>query len=204
MTVTIANNRGWPIPWIFLEDYCPADFPLEGQNKRLATLMPGRAITLKYTLTCPRRGYHRIGPILMESGDLFGLQKRFRTGEQREYVSVLPTIAYIDTFNISSKRPQGPVRISNRVYADPTRIHSIREYVPGDPMNTIHWKATARTGTLHVKTHEPFQRARRHAGPRPARGQLQARGQGSPNRVGRHDHRKYRLSAADVWRNRSA
>ncbi len=153
--VCITNNRGWPIPWLFLEDYAPADFPVTGNNKRLATLMPGRSITIKYSLQCPRRGYHRVGPMLMESGDLFGLQKRFRTDQQQEYVSVLPTIAYIDTFNISAKRPQGPVRISNRVYQDPTRIHSIREYVPGDPMNAIHWKATARTGVLHVKTNEP-------------------------------------------------
>ncbi|HPO12109.1 MAG TPA: DUF58 domain-containing protein [Candidatus Hydrogenedentes bacterium] len=153
--ITVKNTRGWPIPWIFFEDYHPADFPRRGDNKRIAILMPGRSVTIRYTLTCPRRGYHRIGPLLMESGDLFGLQKRFRTGERQEYVAVLPTVAYIETFNISAKRPQGPVRISNRVYADPTRINNIREYVPGDPLNTIHWKATARTGTLHVKTHDP-------------------------------------------------
>lgn len=153
--VCVTNRHGWPIPWIFLEDYAPADFPLTGQNKLLATLLPGRSVTLKYKLQCPRRGYHRVGPLLMESGDLFGLQKRFKTDQHQEYVSVLPTIAYIDTFNISAKRPQGPVRISNRVYQDPTRIHNIREYIPGDPLNAIHWKATARTGVLHVKTHEP-------------------------------------------------
>lgn len=155
ISVKVTNSRGWPIPWIFLEDYHPADFPRRGENKRLAILMPGRSLELKYQLTCPRRGYHRIGPLLMESGDLFGLQKRFRTGERQDYVSVLPTVAYIDTFNIASKRPQGPVRVRNKVYEDPTRINSIREYVPGDPINTIHWKATARTGQLHVKTHEP-------------------------------------------------
>ncbi|MBI2431606.1 MAG: DUF58 domain-containing protein [Candidatus Hydrogenedentes bacterium] len=153
--VTVHNRRGWPIPWIYFEDYHPADFPREGQNKRLAILMPGRQVTLRYQVQFPRRGYHRIGPLLMESGDLFGLQKRFRMGERQDYVSVLPTIAYIETFNIASRRPQGPVRISNRIYQDPTRISNIREYVPGDPLNTIHWKATARTGKLHVKTHEP-------------------------------------------------
>lgn len=155
VVVTVTNARGWPIPWIFFEDQFPGDFPRTGEHKRLAILMPGRSITLRYRLTCPRRGYHRIGPVLMESGDLFGLQKRFRTGEQQDYVSVLPTIAYIETFNIASKRPQGPVRISNRVYTDPTRINNIREYAPGDPLNAIHWKATARTGRLHVKTYEP-------------------------------------------------
>jgi len=153
--VTLTNRRGWPIPWIYLEDLHPKDFPQIGPNTRLAILMPGRSITLKYTLTCPRRGYHRIGPLLMESGDLFGLQKRFRTGEQQDYVSVLPTVAYIDTFNIASRRPQGPARISNRIYEDPTRIAGIREYRQGDPLNRIHWKASARTGDLYTKTHEP-------------------------------------------------
>ncbi|MCC6487937.1 MAG: DUF58 domain-containing protein [Candidatus Hydrogenedentes bacterium] len=153
--VTLTNRRGWPIPWIFIEDLAPADFPRMGETTRLAVLMPGRSITLRYTLTCPRRGYHRIGPLLMESGDLFGLQKRFRTGQQQDYISVLPTVAYIDTFNIGARRPQGPVRISNRVYEDPTRISGLREYVRGDPLNRIHWKASARTGELYVKQSEP-------------------------------------------------
>ena len=153
--VLVENKRGWPIPWIFIEDYHPKDFPRVGQNKMLAFIMPGHSVSFEYRLGCPRRGYHRIGPLLMESGDLFGLQRRFRTGVRQDYVSVLPTVAYIDTFNVATKRPQGPVKLSNRIYADPTRINSIREYVPGDPLNTIHWKATARTGSLHVKTYEP-------------------------------------------------
>lgn len=153
--VTVTNRRGWPIPWIFFEDYHPADFHRSGDNARLAILMPGRSVTLKYGLQCSRRGYHRIGPMLMESGDLFGLQKRFKSGIQRDYISVLPTVAYIDTFNIAAKRPQGPVKISNRIYEDPTRISGVREYVPGDPMNRIHWKASARTGQLFSKTTEP-------------------------------------------------
>lgn len=153
--VTVTNRRGFPIPWIYVEDKYPADFVRDGENSQLAVLMPGRSLGMKYQLCCPRRGYHRIGPLLMESGDLFGLQRRFRTGKQQDYISVLPTIAYIETFNISAKRPQGPVRITNRIYQDPTRIYGLREYVPGDPLNTIHWKATARTGKLHVKTFEP-------------------------------------------------
>ncbi|HDP33636.1 MAG TPA: DUF58 domain-containing protein [Candidatus Hydrogenedentes bacterium] len=155
VTVRITNRRGWPIPWIFVEDFFPVDFPCVGPSKRLAVLMPRRSVTLEYKLTCPRRGYHRIGPVLYESGDLFGLHKRFRSGETRDYISVLPTIAYIETFNVSARRPQGPVRLTNRIYTDPTRINNIREYVPGDPLNTIHWKVTARTGELHVKTFEP-------------------------------------------------
>ena len=153
--VTVTNRRGFPIPWIFFEDLYPADFARNGDNSCLTILMPGRSVTMQYALTCPRRGYHRIGPIMMESGDLFGLQRRFRTGRQQDYISVLPTVAYIETFNVSARRPQGAVRISNRIYDDPTRIVGAREYMPGDPLNRIHWKASARTGQLFSKVQEP-------------------------------------------------
>jgi uncharacterized protein (DUF58 family) len=92
---------------------------------------------------------------MMETGDLFGLQKRFKTGRRQDYVSVLPNIAYIETFTLSARRPQGPVRIASRIYEDPSRLAGIREYQPGDPLNRIHWKASARTGDLYTKTYEP-------------------------------------------------
>ncbi len=155
VSVTVTNPNFWPVPWVYIEDYHPPHCEMVGDNKRLASLMPGQSITLNYTLTCPKRGYHRVGPLMMESGDLFGLEKRFLTGARRDYFSVLPTVAYIDTFNIATRRPQGPVRLSNRIYEDPTRINNIRQYVPGDPLKRIHWKLTARTGTLYVKTYEP-------------------------------------------------
>jgi uncharacterized protein (DUF58 family) len=31
----------------------------------------------------------------------------------------------------------------------------VRQYEPGDPLNRIHWRATARTGILHSKVYEP-------------------------------------------------
>lgn len=153
--VVVANRRGWPIPWLYVEDPAPPGFTRIGDNARLAVLMPGRELHLTYRLTCPYRGYHRIGPLLMESGDLFGLQKRFRTGTRQDYVSVLPTVAYIETFTISARRPQGPVKVVNRLYEDPTRISGVREYTPGDPLSRIHWKLSARTGDLFVKQVEP-------------------------------------------------
>jgi len=153
--VTVCNLRGWPIPWIFLEDLYPASCHRRGPNTRLAILMPGHEVTFQYELTFPKRGYHRIGPLIMESGDLFGLQRRFRTGEQQDYVSVLPTVAYIDTFNVASKRPQGPVKTANKIYEDLSLLNGVREYELGDPLNRIHWKSSARTGELFTKLFDP-------------------------------------------------
>lgn len=153
--VTVENKRGWPIPWIFLEDLYPAFCSLRGDATRLAVLMPGQAVTMNYRLIFPKRGYHRVGPMVMESGDLFGLQRRFRTGEQQDYISVLPTVAYIDTFNVASKRPQGPVKSTSKIFEDPSLLSGVREYERGDPLNRIHWKNSARTGELFTKIFDP-------------------------------------------------
>lgn len=155
ISVTVENSRGWPIPWIFLEDLFPKHCSCRGDATRLAVLMPGQSVTINYRLTFPKRGYHRVGPMVMESGDLFGLQRRFRTGKQQDYVSVLPTVAYIDTFNVASKRPQGPVKSTSSIFEDPSLLSGVREYERGDPLNRIHWKSSARTGELFTKIFDP-------------------------------------------------
>src|SRR5690349_212401 len=45
--------------------------------------------------------------------------------------------------------------MTHRLFEDPTRIAGVRSYQAGDPLNRIHWGATARTATLHSKIYEP-------------------------------------------------
>jgi uncharacterized protein (DUF58 family) len=66
----------------------------------------------------------------------------------------LPKVIPLVGFDIASRRPIGEVRMSHRLYEDPTRIAGVRMYQPGDPFNRIHWGATARTGLLHSKVYE--------------------------------------------------
>ena len=61
----------------------------------------------------------------------------------------------LEGFDIASRRPIGEVRIAHRLFEDPTRIAGVRRYEAGDPLNRVHWRATARTGVLHSKIYEP-------------------------------------------------
>ncbi len=155
VTVFVHNKFWLPIPWLYVEDITPAECECIGNNAQLLMLMPEEMRTISYKLRFPRRGYHRVGPLMMETGDFFGLQKRFRTDDKQEYVTVLPSVVYIKSFQVSTRRPHGPIRVSHKIYEDPTRIYGIREYVPGDPIKSIHWKVSAKASKLQVKTYEP-------------------------------------------------
>jgi uncharacterized protein (DUF58 family) len=47
------------------------------------------------------------------------------------------------------------MRLEERGMEDPTHMVGIRQYQAGDPINRVHWKATARTGILHTRVFQP-------------------------------------------------
>jgi uncharacterized protein (DUF58 family) len=70
-------------------------------------------------------------------------------------VLVYPEVIPLRGYELASRRPLGEIRMAHRLYEDPTRIAGVREYQPGDPLNRVHWRATARAGSLHCKVYEP-------------------------------------------------
>jgi len=161
--LTVSNNSAIPVPWMLLEDMLPPSalrqrpprLTLDGKRLRLTTLFGHSEITLKYRVECQYRGYYQIGPLLMESGDLFGLHRRHRVETEPVFVTIYPKVITLAGYDIASRRPIGDVRLTHRLYEDPTRIGGVRPYEAGDPMNRVHWRATARTGALHSKVYEP-------------------------------------------------
>ncbi|HTN01816.1 MAG TPA: DUF58 domain-containing protein [Planctomycetaceae bacterium] len=161
--VTLKNSGRWPIPWLLVEDSVPRDalaerpprITLEGKRVGILQFSAGGEKRLLYQVTFNRRGYYQLGPLLLESGDLFGLHRRFRVESEPHYVLVYPRVVAIEGYNIASRRPIGEVRLTYRLFEDPTRIAGVREYRAGDSLNRIHWRATARTGALHSKVYEP-------------------------------------------------
>jgi uncharacterized protein (DUF58 family) len=157
-------NKGWlPIIWVLVEDLLPKRAlmfrppALEVQGKRITvtSLKAGAKQQLIYQLKCNRRGSFQIGPLVLETGDLFGLHRRFRVLSHPNYLLVYPKTIPLDGYDVASRRPIGEVTMTYRLYEDPTRIAGVREYQRGDPLNRIHWRATARTGKLHSKIYEP-------------------------------------------------
>ena len=161
--VVALENVGWlPVVWVLVEDllprralaYQPPNLTVVGHRIQLAMIRGRGKHMMFYQLQCNRRGYHQIGPLVVETGDLFGLHRRYRVITSPHFLLVYPTIVPLEGFELASRRPIGEVRISHRLYEDPTRIAGVRRYEAGDPLNRIHWRATARTGEFHSKIFE--------------------------------------------------
>lgn len=161
--VEITNRSRLPIGWLLVEDLLPRSAihlrppGLEIIGDRIAVffLWPGQTRRLNYRIRCRRRGYYQIGPTVLETGDLMGLSRRYRVAAPPRFALVFPRQVPLAGYDIASPRPIGEIRIRDAVIQDPTRIRGIRKWQLGDPLRSVHWAATARTGTLHSKVYEP-------------------------------------------------
>lgn len=159
----LTNRSGWRIPWLILEDLLPkramsppaSGLQLGGATTKLFCLGAKQQRIHTYDLLTLRRGFYRIGPTLVETGDLLGLHRKHRILAESDYLLVLPKIVPLEGLEIATRRPMGEMRVHDRILEDPTQMVGIRAYRAGDPLNRVHWKATARTGTLHSRVFQP-------------------------------------------------
>lgn len=161
--VSVKNEGKLPVAWLLMEDLLPREalvhrppkIKVHGSRLQLSMLRHGGSKTYPYQVEFQQRGYYQIGPLVLETGDLFGLHRRWRTGADPHFVLVYPEVVPLEGYDVASRRPIGEVRMTHRLFEDPTRISGVRAYQAGDPLNRVHWRATARTGQLHSKVYEP-------------------------------------------------
>jgi uncharacterized protein (DUF58 family) len=152
--VAVQNTGALTVPWILLEDSLPREsfmqtpprIKAQGARLALARLLPAHTHVLSYRVQLLMRGYYQIGPLLAETGDVFGLHRRFRVITEPNFALVMPKVLPLEGYNLASRRPIGEIRLAHRLFEDPTRIAGVRPYQHGDPLNKIHWRASARTG----------------------------------------------------------
>ena len=110
-----------------------------------------------FAVPTERRGVIEIGPVLSVRGDPWGLLRRRVAWTDLLEVHVHPEITRLDGTAVGVLRDlEGQ---STTVVSDADiSFHALRDYVPGDDRRHIHWKSTARTGTLMVRQFEDTRR----------------------------------------------
>jgi uncharacterized protein (DUF58 family) len=125
------------------------------QHTITTSLLPYQKATWKYSLQCLERGYHRIGPVRLRTGDIFGFSSAETRYLQFDDLLVFPTVLDVSRLLFPPEHPLGEIRGSKPIYFYTNRVVGQRDYQSQDPMKHIDWKATARAGTLQTKVFEP-------------------------------------------------
>lgn len=160
----LRNQKLLPVPWLRIESRISPFLQFGNQENldvtrdqyhRSVFFLPAfKQITRRHLVTCKRRGFYNLNTATMVSGDLFGLGQAARQLNLNAELSVYPRLLGEAEMDAPTQRWQGDVLMKRWIMPDPYLINGIREYSVGDTMRDIHWKATARTGKLQVKTHD--------------------------------------------------
>ena len=166
LKLQLSNRKLLPLPWVQVDHQLPVGFapdivsvpenrPGYGYLSKAASLLWYSKITWKAELRCQKRGYFKVGPSKITSGDIFGFYPWTIDETTPDYIIVYPKIFPIEPAKIPFLYPLGDSRAPKRLFDDPSRVMGVREYNPHDSLRRIHWKATARRQDLQVKVFEP-------------------------------------------------
>lgn len=106
-----------------------------------------------------RRGVITVGPARTVRGDPLGILTRESTWEDTHTLYIHPVTTALRSTTTGFVRDLEGAASRTIVDAD-FSFHAIRPYVAGDSQRQIHWKSTAKTGTLMVRQYEETRRSR--------------------------------------------
>jgi uncharacterized protein (DUF58 family) len=166
LSLAIENAKLLPLPWLEIEDNVPRELTIMGRHMRISTtrnmvilenlfsLRWYERVTRTCTVLCNTRGVHMFGPTVLRSGDVFGFLNRQEALSNRQYLLVYPLVVPITRFGLPSHHPFGDNRAPRRMLEDPARVVGVRDYMYGDELRRVHWKATARMMQLQSKVYQ--------------------------------------------------
>lgn len=160
MVERISNKKLLPVPWLRIESKISENLQFQRQfnldikheqfHKSLFSLMPYTAINRRHKILCKKRGCYRLNSAALTCGDLFGFQDVSKVYDLNAELLVYPRLVSLEEIPFPSRSWIGDVVVKRWIVEDPFMYSGVRDYLPGDPLNNINWKATARVGSLQV------------------------------------------------------
>lgn len=137
-----------------MEEHLPARFGESPAFHFPARSATGGTSRYEYHLRSRQRGQFRIGPVMAEFTDAFGLSMHRHAIDDGDLLTVTPAAVVLPATGLAGARGNDGVT-ATRIRANPSDDDVMtREYRLGDPMRRVHWAATARHGDLMVRQEE--------------------------------------------------
>lgn len=122
-------------------------------------LRPGGHHRESLVIAAHKRGIIDVGPMTITRADPLGLLRREQSWPEVQRIYVHPVTVRIPSTSAGLIRDLEGTPSTTLVDAD-LSFHAVREYVVGDSQRHVHWKSTAKTGSLMVRQYEESRHAR--------------------------------------------
>lgn len=111
-----------------------------------------------FAIPTTRRAVVKVGPVSVVRGDPLGLFERVHRRDEPVDLFVHPRTVTFDGQSLGFMRDLDGLPAAD-LSRDDVSFHALREYQPGDDLRHVHWKSTARTGTVMVRQYEETRRS---------------------------------------------
>ncbi|NDJ55021.1 MAG: DUF58 domain-containing protein [Chloroflexi bacterium] len=149
---TIRNTSVLPKLW--LEIYDESSLPAHRASHVVSNLKSRSSSAWTVRTLCLRRGEFMLGPLRVVTGDPFGLFEVERKISATSRLVVYPPTLDLSDFALPIGLLPGGDALRRQSQQITANASGVRDYVPGDSMNRIHWRSTARKTRLIVKEFE--------------------------------------------------
>jgi len=141
------ENRGVKLDFVEVIDKIPDGLGLSsGSNHEIIELRAGENYVFSYTVAPKLYGFYELGPTLIRVSDTQGVTVREKVYEATSLLKVFPKIQYIPRINIRPRRTRNwPGEILAKRPGPGLEFYSLREYVDGDPVKKVNWKASSKS-----------------------------------------------------------
>ena len=140
--------------------FCISDMFNETTTKAVRTLSlsPKETVELDFSAQFEHIGSYEVGLQKIIVSDFLGLFSKSIIHEHAHSVLVTPKLHEIGGIDFSNDAETESAKAAKSVIADSMDYAYVRDYVPGDPLKTIHWKLSSRNpqGSYYTRLFERY------------------------------------------------
>ena len=152
IVLSVTNNSSYFAAMKIIDE-----LPFQFQERNFSIqkhFLPRQQLKVSYTVKPAERGSYFFGNILLYVQSRQGFVVRRHVISAQETVSVYPSFINLRNYQLISQATiQGNGNKRMRKIGQSMEFEQIKDYVNGDDIRTINWKATARKGTLMVNNY---------------------------------------------------
>ena len=154
VVLTVRNTTPQPINFSLIEGY-----PVEMQDRKTVlkgTLLPEKEKVFEYQYDASQRGKFEFGDVFIIIRSMFFMASRGVTIPLKQDVHVYPSVLQMKKYELlvfqQQKTSSGIKKI--RRLGNNSEFEQIKNYVQGDDLKSINWKATSRRNELMVNQYQ--------------------------------------------------